>query len=66
MLQFTVGECPSLIRKSLHELFPAPEVVSSEKLALMTLRFSGDNEQGARKVIIIMIIIIKMLKSHNV
>lgn len=61
MLQFTVGECPSLIRKSLQELFPAPEVVSSEKLALMTLRFSGDNEQGARKVI--QIVIIEMLKS---
>jgi len=52
MLQFSVGECPSLIKKNLHELFPAPEVVSSEKLALMTLRFAGDSEQGARKFVL--------------
>lgn len=50
MLEFSVDECPALIKKSLHELFPAPEVASSEKLALLTLKFNGDSEQGARKV----------------
>lgn len=50
MLKFSVNECPSLIKKSLHEIFPAPEVVSSEKLALITLCFCGDSETGARKV----------------
>ncbi|XP_004523920.1 methylmalonic aciduria and homocystinuria type D homolog, mitochondrial [Ceratitis capitata] len=65
MLEFTVGECPSLIRKSLHELFPAPEVVSSEKLALMTLRFSGDNEQGARKFVLAAREITSRLRLHG-
>lgn len=52
MLHFSVDVCPSLIKKSLHELFPAPEVVNSEKLTLLTLQFNGqDIEQGARKVI---------------
>ncbi|XP_053947859.1 cobalamin trafficking protein CblD [Anastrepha ludens] len=65
MLEFTVGECPSLIRKSLHELFPAPEVVSSEKLALMTLRFSGDNEQGAWKFVLAAREITARLRLHG-
>ncbi|XP_037936537.1 cobalamin trafficking protein CblD-like isoform X3 [Teleopsis dalmanni] len=52
LLQLSVGECPSLIRKSLHELFPSPEVISSEKLALVTLLFIGDNEKGARKFVL--------------
>lgn len=52
MLQLSVDVCPSLIRNSLHELFPTPEVVNSDKLALLTLQFNGgDVEQGARKVL---------------
>lgn len=43
-------DCPSLIKKSLHELFPTPEVIACEKMALLTLSFNGDIERGARKV----------------
>ena len=65
MLTFNVNECPSLIKKSLHELFPAPEVVSSEKLTLMTLRFQGETEQGARKVRIVFISLRKSVSSKK-
>ncbi|KAM7347327.1 cobalamin trafficking protein CblD isoform 2-T2 [Cochliomyia hominivorax] len=65
MLKFSVNECPSLIKKSLHELFPAPEVVSSEKLALMTLRFKGDTETGARKFVLAAREITARLRLHG-
>ncbi|XP_065364446.1 uncharacterized protein LOC135957597 isoform X2 [Calliphora vicina] len=65
MLKFSVNECPSLIKKSLHELFPAPEVVSSEKLAIMTLRFSGDTEIGARKFVLAAREITARLRLHG-
>ncbi|XP_037818368.1 uncharacterized protein LOC119608148 isoform X2 [Lucilia sericata] len=65
MLKFSVNECPSLIKKSLHELFPAPEVVSSEKLALMTLRFNGDSEMGARKFVLAAREITARLRLHG-
>ncbi|XP_023300750.1 uncharacterized protein LOC111682979 isoform X2 [Lucilia cuprina] len=65
MLKFSVNECPSLIKKSLHELFPAPEVVSSDKLALMTLRFNGDSEIGARKFVLAAREITARLRLHG-
>uniref|UniRef100_A0A1A9VNF9 Methylmalonic aciduria and homocystinuria type D protein, mitochondrial n=1 Tax=Glossina austeni TaxID=7395 RepID=A0A1A9VNF9_GLOAU len=65
MLQFSVNECPSLIKKSLHELFPTPEVMSSEKIALMTLSFSGDTEQGARKFVLAAREITTRLRLHG-
>ncbi|XP_075154381.1 cobalamin trafficking protein CblD [Haematobia irritans] len=65
MLEFTVNECPSLIKKSLHELFPAPEVASSDKLALLTLTFTGDSEQGASKFVLAAREITSRLRLHG-
>lgn len=64
-LQFSVDECPSLIKKTLHEIFPAPEVVSSEKLALMTLKYDGDIEQGASKFVLAAREITSRLRLHG-
>lgn len=36
-LHLKTSECPVLLRKNLHELFPAPEVVSNNNLTLITL-----------------------------
>ncbi|XP_055918880.1 methylmalonic aciduria and homocystinuria type D homolog, mitochondrial [Eupeodes corollae] len=64
-LKFSVDECPSLIKKNLHELFPAPEVVSSEKLSLMTLKYDGDIEQGASKFVLAAREITSRLRLHG-
>lgn len=64
-LKLTVGECPFLIKKSLDELFPTPEVISSEKLALLTLKFNGDSEQGARKFVLAAREITSRLRLHG-
>ncbi|XP_073834279.1 methylmalonic aciduria and homocystinuria type D homolog, mitochondrial-like isoform X2 [Musca autumnalis] len=65
LLEFSVAQCPSLIKKSLHELFPAPEVVSSDKLTLVTLKFNGDSEQGARKFVLAAREIASRLRLHG-
>lgn len=64
-LKFSVGACPFLIKKSLHEIFPAPEVVSTEKLALLTLKYNGDCEQGARKFVLAAREITSRLRLHG-
>jgi len=50
-LHITAKKCPLLLRKNLHELFPAPEVISeNEKLTLITLSqavVSTDHEKAA-------------------
>lgn len=50
-LHISTQKCPLLLRKNLHELFPAPEVITeSEKLTLITLSqavVSTDHEKAA-------------------
>lgn len=50
-LHIETKKCPILLRKNLHELFPAPEVITeSEKLTLITLShpvISVDHEKAA-------------------
>lgn len=50
-LHISAQKCPLLLRKNLHELFPAPEVLTeSEKLTLLTLSqaaLSTDHEKAA-------------------
>lgn len=50
-LHITTKKCPLLLRKNLHELFPAPEVITeNEKLTLITLSqalVSTDHEKAA-------------------
>lgn len=50
-LQITTQKCPVLMRKNLHELFPAPEVIAeNDKLTLITLSqgsAGGDHEKTA-------------------
>lgn len=50
-LHISTKKCPILLRKNLHELFPAPEVIAeNEKLTLITLSqasLTGDHEKSA-------------------
>lgn len=48
-------ECPQLIRSSLHEMFPAPEVVAPTRLTMIELGYGKDleAERGAKIVITI-------------
>lgn len=51
-LQISTQKCPILMRKNLHELFPAPEVIAeNDKITLITLSqgtsASGDHERTA-------------------
>lgn len=52
-LHISTKLCPILIRKNLHELFPAPEVISSNTLTLITLlTYHFETEDGAKRVIV--------------
>lgn len=51
-LHISSQECPMLLRKNLHELFPAPEVVANANLTMITLssQLGYESELGAKNV----------------
>lgn len=51
-LHVSSQECPTLLRKNLHELFPAPEVVANSNLTMITLssQLGNESEIGAKNV----------------
>lgn len=44
--------CPLLLKKSLAELFPTPEVIGNESLTLITLKSHLETEQGAKNFVL--------------
>lgn len=51
-MQISSKQCPVLLRSSLHELFPAPEVYNKGTLTLITLSHKSGTqvENGAKNV----------------
>lgn len=68
-LHIATQKCPILLRKNLHELFPAPEVVTeSEKLTLITLSQavpSTDHEKAAINFVLAAREICSRLRLHG-
>lgn len=51
-LHISSTQCPVLLKKSLVELFPAPEVVGPEPLTIISLKSSQDTETAARNFVL--------------
>ncbi|XP_063698831.1 uncharacterized protein LOC134829598 [Culicoides brevitarsis] len=51
-LHISSTTCPVLLKKSLVELFPAPEVVGPEPLTLISLKSTQDTETAARNFVL--------------
>jgi hypothetical protein len=68
-LHITTQKCPMLLRKNLHELFPAPEVITeNEKLTLITLSqaiVSSDHEKSAINFVLAAREICSRLRLHG-
>ena len=68
-LHITTQKCPMLIRKNLHELFPAPEVLTeNDKLTLITLSqaaVSSDHEKAAINFVLAAREICTRLRMHG-
>lgn len=68
-LHITTQKCPLLLRKNLHELFPAPEVITeSEKLTLITLsqaELSCEHERSAINFVLAAKEICSRLRLHG-
>jgi hypothetical protein len=69
-LHITTQKCPMLLRKNLHEMFPAPEVMTeNDKLTLITLSqasvASMDHEKAAIKFVLAAREICSRLRLHG-
>lgn len=64
-LWITAKPCPMLIKSSLSELFPVPEVVTNEPLTIISLYSSKSNEDGAKDFVLAAREICSRLRMHG-
>jgi len=64
-LWLSYKECPVLLKKSLVELFPTPEVSKPDPLTIITVKSHLDTEQGAKHFVLAAREICRKLRMHG-